>query len=438
MISFLESALHLNIDSEPLLKHIRELKSKLKKAINLSVNKTNSELIKKSDDICKTTWKYIKNIKEEQVSSSEGICLLVQGKPCSNPKKVANCFNEFFLNIPKEISKTLKTVKFSLQDIDKVANTVYMYDCNNTEIEEVMRELRNKKSFGIDGISNYVVKYVNEAISKPLAHIVNLSMKWGVFPNDLKKTVVKPLFKKGDKRKPENYRPIALTSPFSKISEKIYLRRVLGFIHKNNVIVSNQFGYQKEKSCSDAIAYLHDHVVKAKKQNLMALAIFLDLSKAFDCVNHDILLSTLNQYGIRGIALDLITSYLSNRSQSVIIQSDSSDRTSCYSDSDFVKEGVPQGSIYGPYLFILYSNCIKYLISKFGAEFILYVDDTTVVITGKTVEEVEQKAIRIMQAVYDFFSSLFLALNLDKTVCMRFNSDEKTHVNISVNTVPIK
>jgi len=254
-----------------------------------------------------------------------------------------------------------------------------------------------------------------------------------VFPLKLKRTLVKPLLKAGKKTSCSNYRPIALLSPFSKISEKIFLRRVLGFLNKNSVLAADQFGYKKGISCIDAIIKLNDIVVQCKRKKLIVLSIFLDLSKAFDCVSHSTLLDIVERQGIRGVAYDLLKSYLSDRVQAVAVPSKSGEQLS---DFKPIKSGVPQGSVYGPYLFIMYINCLYSVINGHDCKCVLYVDDTNLIIEGESIECVRRKAVLITKAIYDLFASLNLALNLDKTNYMIFNN-EQVDLDLCINNVKI-
>lgn len=309
-----------------------------------------------------------------------------------------------------------------------------MYETNEAEVLSVINSLKNKKSVGDDGISNYLVKLVKNAIACPLAHIINLSMSTGIFPRAMKKTIIKALFKKGVKTLLSNYRPIALITPFSKIFEKIFLKRILSFLDKNNVISDKQFGYKKGTSCVDAVVKLNDLVLNCKKEGIKVLAIFLDLSKAFDCVSHDTLLSILNKYGIRGVAHDLLESYLLNREQAVEISSNQ--KSTSKSEFKPVRKGVPQGSVKGPHLFLIYVNCIEKIIKNFDCDCILYVDDTTIIVKGKSLSEIKEKPTLVIKAIYNLFASLNLALNLEKTTYMLFNNDY-VDLNLEVNSVKI-
>ena len=284
--------------------------------------------------------------------------------------------------------------------------------------------------------NDLILHSIKDEIARPIAYIINLSMCQGIFPDKLKTTVIKPLFKKGSKLDVSNYRPIALLSPFSKVSEKVYLKRVLSFLSKNTVISENKFGYRKGSSCIDATIRLNDMIAQCKSEKSIALTIFLDLSKAFDCVSHATLLSIIERYGIRGVALDLLKSYLSNRTQAVSVPSRDLSGTQL-SDFKQVRDGVPQGSVYGPYLFILYINCLHLLLKNFECDCILYVDDTNLIIIGKSMACIREKALQVLQAVYDFFSALHLALNLEKTNYIIFNHAQ-IDLDLHINNVKIQ
>ena len=256
----------------------------------------------------------------------------------------------------------------------------------------------------------------------------------GKFPEYLKKTIIKPLYKKGDRLELVNYRPIALLSPFSKVFEKTLLLRITNFLEKEKVLVTNQFGYRVGRSTINAVTYITDKIAHCNSKKLKTLTIFLDLSKAFDCVDHGILLTILNKYGIRGNAFSLLNSYLNCRQQLVQIDCGPSYHEKGYIRSilKLIEYGVPQGSVLGPFLFIIYTNCIKAIFDKYGVDFVLYVDDSNIIITGKTVEQMKEIAELVLVEVNRFFSSLNLALNLNKTVCMLFNCGEE-EINLKVN-----
>ena len=184
------------------------------------------------------------------------------------------------------------------------------------EIEKIVNSLKNS-SPGYDDISALLLKISSENVSHPLAHICSLSLMQGVFPNELKVANVIPLFKYDDAMLFNNYRPVSLLSVLSKVFEKVMYSRLLKFLNKKLILYKYQFGFRKLHSTYMALMILMDKLIKALENGEFVIGVYLDFSKAFDTVNHKIMLQKLNHYGIRGNALDWFESYLSDRSQFV-------------------------------------------------------------------------------------------------------------------------
>ena len=190
-----------------------------------------------------------------------------------------------------------------------------MHPTNETEIIKIVQQLNSTKSSGLDGISQYIIKQVVHVIAKPLVHICNISFLSGKVPNNFKIGKLIPVFKKGDPHTFSNYRPITLLPCFSKILEKLVYNRLLEHIDKNNLLSDSQYGFRKKSSCGHALIDLHDYILNNLNKKMHTIGLFLDLSKAFDVINHKILLAKLSNFGIRGIVWEWFRDYLSNRFQ---------------------------------------------------------------------------------------------------------------------------
>ena len=205
------------------------------------------------------------------------------------------------------------------------------------------------------------IKQCIDIVSTPLAHIINLSISNGIVPDEMKIAHVIPLYKSGDCELIVNYRPVSILPSFS--------NRLLNYIDKHEILCNSEYGFRKQHSTTLALIDMYDKISSSIDQGKCSVGVFLALSKAFDTVNHDILLNKLDYYGIHGLSLDWFKSYLTNRSQFVEFNGASS-------SSKFISCGVPQGSILGPLLFLLYINDLSKVSDL--VEFILFADDTNI------------------------------------------------------------
>ena len=250
-----------------------------------------------------------------------------------------------------------------------ISNSIFFDAVLETDVLDLVKNLASKNSAGHDGISNSCLKQIIPDIVKPLTHIFNLSLCSGVVPQKMKLAKVVPIFKKGDALLVNNYRPISLLTSLSKILEKLVYSRTIKFLLDKNVFSDSQFGFREKHSTSHAILNFLDNVARATDNHLHTIGILLDFSKAFDTINHEILLRKLHHYGIRGVALKWFESYLYNRQQFVCINNFNSSTKS-------LACGVPQGSILGPLLFIIYINDFRN--SSKLLSFLLFADDSNI------------------------------------------------------------
>ena len=260
----------------------------------------------------------------------------------------------------------------------------------------------------------------------------NLCIERSIWPDILKTADVIPIYKAGKKNDMGNYRPISLISNIAKIFEKIIHKRLINFINKSDILSKRQFGFIKNIGTKDALNQISKTIYENLDKGLPIAITFLDLAKAFDTVNHKILLDKLYAYGVRGKGHKLIESYLSNRRQKVRIGS-------YESDFEIIDTGVPQGTILGPLLFILYVND---LLTKMPENSILsYADDTAVLAKGKTWKEVENQMNKYLDEVSIWLRLNKLTINIQKTVYLTFGnySDSVPRtINIEINGEQLK
>ncbi|KAI5721832.1 hypothetical protein M8J77_026248 [Diaphorina citri] len=265
-----------------------------------------------------------------------------------------------------------------------------------------------------------ILRSVVHTIAAPLADIFNSSFSSSTFPDCLKTSVVSPIFKKGATTEVGNYRPISLLSNFSKILEKLVNYRLYFHLQGANMLNDKQFGFRAGKSTADAVAnFLKDLDLSQSSRN-HSIGLFCDLSKAFDRVDHAILLSKLPFYGVRENSLKWFQSYLVGRNQTTKIPTVTNGvKNFVNSSTRNVKLGVPQGSVLGPLLFLIYINDI--IFSTGVGKFTLFADDTTILVDGKSRQEVLSKLTTVLHDIQGWFTANRLTLNADKTTFVYFN-----------------
>jgi len=333
---------------------------------------------------------------------------------------------------------------------------------SHDELSKIIDSLSDKKT-GMDGISS------KEHIIDPLIHLINASLEQGVFPDSLKERRILPIFKIGDRETTENYRPISILNVISKIFEKVVLNRLLSHLEQINFICDEQHGFQKGKSTKSAIVSLVENLIDVIDSGDKDVAIFLDSSKAFDCVNHGTLLKILESVGVKGfVELKWFKSYLIGRKQCVELTTVvGSNVIKPKSDKLEVLAGVPQGSILGPFfllyvdihfirlytLYTLYTYTLYPLVICVYPLFLLYVDklpkelnngeaflfadDTSLMFNNPVLDNLEIDAHVGVQSIVKFFNHLQLTINSRKCQYLQFkskyNSNEDRTINVFLN-----
>ena len=392
------------------------------KHVDIAKERHTKKYFEKYKDDSKKQWQMINKLLGRKIYRNEQLRVKdKKGNILSKNIDVAERFNDYFSNIAANLKASTGNGSNEVFDPGGhgkylgnscVQNSMYLKPVRSNEVHEVIKDFKNKASLDT---KIGPLKLANESFSftETIANLINKSFEQGIFPQSLKLAKVIPIYKEGSKTDVENYRPISLLSSFSKIYEKLMHKRVLEFLDKNEALHEMQYGFRPGRSCEHALLNAQNFILESLSKKQVTLLLLVDFSKAFDTIEHAILLRKLEHYGIRGIVLKWFESYLDQRKQFVCINGSNS-------KTKPIKYGVPQGSILGPLLFIIYINDIPG-ISKF-AHFILYADDANIFITASTIEEVFQKFDDLSSELIQWVNSNGLALNLKKTKYMIFST----------------
>lgn len=386
-----------------------------------------SERIKKSSQNIKEQWNVINEMmgKTKLKTTNLPQRLIVGDESVTEKLSIAEKFNEFFVKVGPNLASSLPaSSKDHLIYINNNESSIgEVEELTDEELYKALKTLKPNKSAGFDEINVNVVLQVIELIFKPLKFIYNLSLQCGIFPQNLKIAKVIPLYKKGDRTEVSNYRPISILPCFSKILERIIYNRLYSYIETHDLLDDRQFGFQAKHSTDHALLQFVQDINDNFDKNMYTVAVFIDLSKAFDTVNHKILISKLKKYGVNGTYLKLFSDYLSTRKQFV---SDGNFKTSF----KYVECGVPQGSILGPLLFLLYINDMKHCSTIL--KFILFADDTTLYISNESISSLFITLNTELSKLDEWFKANKLSLNVKKTKYSFF------HKSKSTDSIPLK
>ena len=374
-----------------------------------------SDQLKQSEKDPKRLWQTINQITGKTNCNNSSISeILHNGEIISDEKSICNAFNEYFTSIGASFcSDSFPTNKHFSDFLPPPSQSSFFFQpTTHLDIMKTLNELKSKQSRDIHDISVKLLKEVSEFICHPLSYIFNLSVSNGIFPSFMKKSKTIVLHKKGDKTCLENYRGISLVSSFSKIFEKIVAKQLITYLENINFFYDLQFGFRKSHSTFHALlAFLND-VSTALNDEDIALVTWIDVSKAFDSVNHEILFKKLQNYGIRGVALDFFRDYFQDRVQNVKIGNSWSDNNCT------IEHGVLQGSILGVLLYLIYTNDLQYATNK-GKGF-LFADDLSSLFRAKNYEALFEKTNLALGELMDWYHSNRLAIHPSKSKYMIF------------------
>lgn len=409
--------LHKRSKAHPSDSHLKDLLKHVSKTLQDKKDKAKRDyyhnMIHNSSE--RNSWKLINEVMGRKPKDSQGISLKIDGETVSDCGRVANELNGFFCNVGVNLASKIDSDRniWKFRSLPSCNLSLFLRPASLEEIVLLIKDLNVKKSPGPDGIPASVIKTHHLAFANILLGIFNEIISTGQYPESLKVARVVPVFKTGEATNLNNYRPISTLSALNKIVEKMIATRISAFLSENELISNVQYGFRRGSSTLTATNEVLEEIYGHLDNRRFSGALFLDLKKAFDTIDHELLLRKLEHYGIRGVPNRLLRSYLSNRQQFV-------SNNGFASDHRHIATGVPQGSILGPLLFLIFINDLPRV--NLRGSIRLFADDTVLLYgngdSAKIVDDIQAD----LQRLLEYFNSNLLSLNLEKTTYMFFHS----------------
>ena len=414
-------------------KKLAKVRNKLTNRIRREHGNYYQEIINSEKQNLKKLWDIFgKVINAKKMRDRHKIRELKSGnKSITNDKDIANSLNNFFCGIGQELAtKHNNDYELFKKYLGPTTHeSIELIPTTETEVFDLIGILK-KKASGSDQINPRLLVHCRRVLAPILAHLYNLSFQKSEYPDLLKIAKVIPIFKKSneeERQDPGNYRPISLLSALNKLLEKIIYKRLINFIDKNNILYRYQFGFRRRHSTTLALMDVVDNIRDNLNAGKKVAGVYIDFSKAFDCVNHHILLKKLDHYGIRGNMKQLIESYLTGRKQYTVANG-------VESETKEVKCGVPQGSVLGPLLFLLYTNDLQ---NCTDVVLKLFADDTNGFIFEDDYKTLKSKIKMLLINLFKWSAANKLTINVTKT-CYTIFHNIKSLIPKSLNSIKIK
>ena len=388
----------------------------------------------------KKLWQTINQVIRKTNNKTEVIeSLRIDNVHVTNGSRIVNEFGRYYSTIGKKLAQEMprprRTIESYLRNVESNQKSIFLKPVTEVEIRKIICKLLPKHSSGVDNINNKILKELGDLIIDPLTKICNNSLCKGIFPRTMKQAKVVPLYKSKSRDLTTNYRPISLLLTLSKILEKLMYSRVYNFLCVTNQLYVSQYDFRKQHSCEHAVGELVARIIKGMETGKFTAGIFLDLSKAFDTLEHNVIYAKLEKYGLRGICLQWFQSYLSNRTMLVSCKAGETGNEH-KSETYPVSYGTPQGSCLGPLIFLIFCNDLQQHLMFLSC--IQFADDTTLYITHKSIDYIRFCTETDLNMLQDWFVANKLTLNVGKSVCILFGKNKQSiSLNISLGGIRI-
>ena len=337
----------------------------------------------------KELWKILKGLgMPSKTKSASNICLEKDGNFSFDPNVNCEIFRTYFGNLAQNLLNKLPTPTnvFGIDSVHKYYEQLNIKDkqfslrtTSNAVVLKLLDDIEPSKAVGLDDINGQFLKDGAVILAEPIRDLFNLSIKLSTFPADCKLAKLKPLYKKGSKLEPKNYRPISLLPLISKIFEKIIHAQTQLFLDENNILYKFQSGFRVNHSTDTSLSYLNNKIMNGFENKSYTGMILIDLQKAFDTIDHEIFLNKIKCLGFADSSISWYKSYLKSRYFKINIDNS-------YSEKEQLLCGVPQGSILGPLMFLIYINDMA---QSVDCDLYLFADDACIVYTGKDIKTIE-------------------------------------------------
>ena len=427
----------------------KKLRNKVTRSLSYDKTKWQKKKLQSCNQDPEKLWKNVLGWLNWSSSGSPSK-LYHSGQMITSPPKLAKIMNNYFVNkidticqgLPRQSDDPLRTLKNILRN----RTSEFSLTCvHPEEVKKIILNLKNSKSCGVDTIDTYTIKLMVDEILPAVTHIVNLSIQQAVFPSLYKIAKVIPLHKKADPLLPQNYRPVAILCILSKVIERVIFLQIVNFMNSNDLFHPNHHGFRAHHSPTSAMVQMYDTWVQAVDKGDLTGVCMLDMSAAFDVVDHPILLSKLKLYGFDANSLSWIENYLSGRTQAVYVDG-------ALSPFLPVKVGVPQGSILGPLFYVLFTNDLPETVLQDHSHvhfsqltshcdqcggLCCFADDSTYAVSSADQDILQQKLNAKYEVLANYMANNRLKLNDEKTHLLIMSTRQKlrlTNIKVEIST----